>query len=127
MRDVRPIRAADSEAAYAELLENVRTRALAEGVERGRSQARDEALALLEGATTRIEEIHVDPNSDVVGKALRDTRIRQDSELLVLAVRDATGSYRFNPGADFVIDGGMTLVVLGETHCVQKLQARVGA
>jgi len=70
----------------------------------------------------RIDEVEIPRGSKIAGKALRDTRIRQETEVLVLAIKRDDGTYLFNPSADFVVGEGAVLVVLGPIPRVQALR-----
>lgn len=75
-------------------------------------------------ARVRIEEVDIPEKSPLAGKTLGQSGIRaQMADVLVLAVhiRGKEG-YRYNPGADFTLDGGMTLVVLGPLSQVEQLR-----
>ena len=62
----------------------------------------------------RIEEVEIDERSPLVGKTLREARIRDHANALVLAVRDsARRHFVYNPGPDHVLVQGTTLIVLG--------------
>ncbi len=62
----------------------------------------------------RIEEVTIPETSSLVGKAIRDTNIRQKTKVLVIAVRFADGRYVYNPESGLVLEKGATLVVLAE-------------
>jgi voltage-gated potassium channel len=72
--------------------------------------------------TLRIEEAIVPELSMVDGKRLVETQIRKITELLVVAVRNPDGKYKYNPGPEFVLRGGATMIVLGEMSDVVKLR-----
>ena len=75
----------------------------------------------------RIDEVKVTKGSKVEGKPLHATGIRDETEVLVLAAKSADGTYFFNPGADFVVEAGVTLVVLGPVPQVQVLRDMSGS
>ncbi|KPJ61313.1 MAG: hypothetical protein AMJ46_02890 [Latescibacteria bacterium DG_63] len=60
-----------------------------------------------------IEELKVGKNSPVAGKTLMDSQIRQKAGAMVLAVRYRDGTFEFNPSADYEIQVGDWLIVLG--------------
>ncbi len=61
----------------------------------------------------RIEEVSVPPRSPLVGRRLRDAGIRENTDALILAIRDqTTGRYEYNPGPDVELQSGTTLIVL---------------
>lgn len=70
----------------------------------------------------RIEEAVVPEKSSLVGTSLKDSPIRRETKLLVIAVRDKDRSFIYNPDPDHVIDGGTTLIVMGDADSVVKLR-----
>ena len=70
----------------------------------------------------RIEEVAIPAGSSLAGSALQNCSIQQYTNVLVLAVRHPDGSYRYNPGPDFVMAEDMILVVLAETDDVVRLR-----
>jgi len=71
----------------------------------------------------RVEEVVVPQSSPLVGAKLSETQVRHQTNVLVLAVRQADGSYSYNPGPQFVILGGQTLVVLCRTSDLESLRS----
>jgi voltage-gated potassium channel len=61
----------------------------------------------------RLEEIRVAPTSDLGGRSLRDAHIRDRTGALVLAVREADGSFTTNPSPETVIESGHVLIAIG--------------
>ena len=70
----------------------------------------------------RIEEAIVPENSTYVGVSLKDSPIRRETKLLVIAVRHKDRTFIYNPDPDHVIDGGTTLIVMGDAESVTKLR-----
>jgi voltage-gated potassium channel len=70
----------------------------------------------------RIEEAVVPKGSVFAGKALKDTPIRRETSLLVIAVRDTERNFIYNPDPDHVVEAGSTLIVMGEAENVAKLR-----
>ncbi len=76
--------------------------------------------------TLRIEELPLTESCSMVGKALRDTNLRQEADLLVLAIRDEDGQRTvYNPPPETVLKTGQTLIVLGPVESVHKLRSRM--
>ncbi len=73
--------------------------------------------------TLRVEEIPVNEGSAFVGKQLAESEIRRHAEVLVIAVRDTTGAYHYNPSASYPIAAGETLIVIGNPGQVRTLRA----
>ncbi len=77
---------------------------------------------------TRIDEVIVSEKSAFDGRSLREIDIRKSTDVLVLAVRvPEQEGYTYNPGADFVVKSGMTLVVLGPIPQVKVLRDQAHA
>lgn len=75
----------------------------------------------------RIEEAKIPDDSDLIGKRLQDTWIRKITSLLVIAVKDTVkGRYIYNPGPDFQIETGTTLILLGTSDDVYTFKKRLG-
>ncbi len=75
----------------------------------------------------RLEEVVIPKSSPYVGHALREAPIRRETNLLVIAVRQPTREFVYNPEPDFVLEAGMTLVVMGAADGVKKLRTLVTA
>ena len=70
----------------------------------------------------RIEEAVVMEGSEFCGRALKDTPIRRETSLLVVAVRDAARNFVYNPDPEHIVEAGATLIVMGEAENVAKLR-----
>ena len=73
----------------------------------------------------RLEEVVIPKNSPYIGHMLREAPIRRETNLLVIAVRQPTREFVYNPEPDFVLEPGMTLVVMGAADGVKKLRTLV--
>ena len=69
-----------------------------------------------------IEEIPVNTRSNLVGRTLQESAIRQDLNLIIIAIRKADGNMQFNPSAGSRIEAGDTLVAVGEDQHLIKLE-----
>ena len=80
-------------------------------------------------ATTDLDfdEVTVPEGSDLVGMALRESKISQETGVYLLSIRHSSGEMRFNPGADFQIQAGDHLYALGTPEEVESLRRRVHA
>ena len=73
----------------------------------------------------RIEEVSVLAGGGLDGRAVGSLPLHeQGSGLLLLALREPSGDYAFNPPADAVVRAGATLIVMGDPSSVQALRAR---
>ena len=70
----------------------------------------------------RMEEIVIPEKSSFAGTALKDTPIRRETRLLVIAVRDQDRQFLYNPEPEHVLVAGSTLIVMGEANNVAKLR-----
>jgi voltage-gated potassium channel len=66
-----------------------------------------------------VEEVYVAPNSVYAGKELVHTDIRRDLNLIVIAIKRESGELVFNPGPDTMIEGGDTLIAMGNDDMLQ--------
>jgi voltage-gated potassium channel len=62
----------------------------------------------------RIHPIAVKKNADLVGKPILESGLRDRFNLLLLGVRKEEGEFEFRPPSSFVIEAGMTLIVMGD-------------
>lgn len=70
----------------------------------------------------RIEECVVPEASSLRGMSLKDSPIRRETKLLVIAVRDKDRTFVYNPDPEHRIDAGTTLIVMGDNESVSKLR-----
>ena len=70
----------------------------------------------------RIEEVAVPEGSPFAGHELKDSPIRRETRLLVIAVRDKDRQFIYNPNPDYKLLAGTTLIVMGDTESVVKLR-----
>jgi len=80
-------------------------------------------------ATTDLDfdEVTVPEGSNLVGMALRESKISQETGVYILSIRHNSGEMRFNPGPDFEIQAGDHLYALGTPEEVESLRKRVQA
>jgi len=71
----------------------------------------------------RLEELTVHEHAAFVGQSLMDSGIRQEYDLIVVAIkRKGDNEMLFNPSHQSVIHPGDTLIVLGESENVERLK-----
>lgn len=63
-----------------------------------------------------LEDILVTGKSPFVGKAIKDSRIREISGATILAVKNSDGSLNYNPRSDTVMKNGDVLIMVGTTQ-----------
>jgi voltage-gated potassium channel len=71
----------------------------------------------------QIEETEVHKNSALCGQPLRDTGLRQDLGLIVVAIKKPDGKMVFNPPPESVIGEGDILITLGAKNKQDQLRA----
>jgi len=75
-----------------------------------------------ESVDIHIEEIPVKASSDLVDITLQDSGIRQNLNLIIIAIKKADGSMLFNPLAQTKIGADDTVIVVGENKSLLKLE-----
>ena len=84
-----------------------------------------ELLELVSGQSTldvEIDEVVLATSSSLVGKTTVDTATRSRHGLLIVAVKQQSGTMVFNPGAEVVFQAGDTLIVMGRIHDVDRFR-----
>jgi voltage-gated potassium channel len=66
-------------------------------------------------------ELLVDMNSRLNGLSLIDSGIRQEMDIIIVAIRKKDGSMSFNPSSQTRIEEGDTLISLGKSKDVERL------
>jgi voltage-gated potassium channel len=78
------------------------------------------------GVELELEEFRVPANSSLVDKTLREAPLRQKANVMVVAIRHGDGQTAFNPGADEQIREGDTLILIGPSGAVSRVDAVLG-
>ncbi|MEO1526388.1 MAG: potassium channel protein [Planctomycetota bacterium] len=73
-----------------------------------------------------LEELIIPDGSEIVGRSIVQLRIRDQHELLVVAVKSANEVLDFNPGGDRVFATGETILVMGKQADVDAFEKRYG-
>lgn len=81
----------------------------------------DAAMADNRSIKVVMEELRVGSCAELVGKPLKDSGIRADLNLIVVAIHQSDGKMMFNPGPNDVINVGATLIVIGPTDKLARL------
>jgi voltage-gated potassium channel len=69
-----------------------------------------------------MEELQVTEASEIVGKNLIDSKIRPRFNLIVIAIKKASGEMIFNPQSQEVLDAGDTMILVGGTDGLDGLR-----
>jgi voltage-gated potassium channel len=75
------------------------------------------------GKNLRVDDVELPEASRYAGHTLREARIREHANLLVVAVRERDGAFVYNPPADYALAAGSHLIVIGEADDVAKLRS----
>jgi voltage-gated potassium channel len=73
----------------------------------------------------RFEEVELPSGSRYCDKTLREIPIRQETQLLVVALHTPAEGYVYNPSPDHSLSAGTQLIVMGELDGVEKLRELV--
>lgn len=73
-----------------------------------------------------LEQTKVKKSSNLVGVTLKDSGIRKNLNLIVLAMIRGDNSMHFNPSAETVIKAGDTIIAVGENKSIEKLEKILG-
>jgi len=71
-------------------------------------------------------ELLVKEKSKLNGVALVDSGIRQEMDVMIIAIRKKDGEMSFNPSSQSLVETGDTLIALGRGHDLEKLSAILG-
>ncbi|MHC1710797.1 MAG: TrkA family potassium uptake protein [Solidesulfovibrio sp.] len=69
-----------------------------------------------------MEELQVTEASEIVGKNLIDSKIRPRFNLIVIAIKKASGEMIFNPQSQEVLEAGDTMILVGGTEGLDGLR-----
>jgi len=70
-----------------------------------------------------IEESRIAEQSPLAGSTLKDSRIRQDHGLIIVAIKKSTGKMIFNPPPESIMEAGDILIMLGRRQDLDQLAA----
>jgi voltage-gated potassium channel len=69
------------------------------------------------------EQVEVEPSSMLSGRKLRETSIRPELNIVIIAIRRSDGQMLFNPNGDQIIESGDMLIAIGHPDSLLKLTA----
>jgi voltage-gated potassium channel len=75
----------------------------------------------------QIEETEVRPASRLAGRSLKDSGIRQELGIIIVAIKKPDGRMVFNPEGSVVIEPGDRLITLGHRQQLDRLETAAGA
>lgn len=68
----------------------------------------------------RMQEVELTNSSPLAGRSLRDAELRQQTNVLVLAVRRPDGVFITNPPPDLVLDPGVVVIAVGTNPDLER-------
>jgi voltage-gated potassium channel len=71
----------------------------------------------------RMEEVSVGEGSSLAGTKLKDSQLRKQLNIIIVAIKKKDGKMVFNPSSETEIDNGDTLIALGSQEDLLKLAA----
>ncbi len=74
-----------------------------------------------------LEELMIDPASVYVGQGLRESGIRHDLGITVLAIKREGEEMKYSPAPDALLSAGDHLIVMGEPSRLRELEVLAGA
>ncbi len=73
------------------------------------------------GVDLNFEEIQVQPHSPLIGKTLRDTPLRKELNIIVIAIFRKDGTFIYNPTSSTQVQEGDRLIAIGSAKSLQHL------
>ncbi|MDH7500588.1 MAG: potassium channel protein [candidate division NC10 bacterium] len=80
-----------------------------------------------ESLELEMEEIQIDPASSLAHLALKDSGIRQEHGVIIVAIKKGSGQMIFNPAPDLQMEPGDRLVALGKPEQMKRLEERASS
>jgi voltage-gated potassium channel len=71
----------------------------------------------------QLEEARLGPASPLAGSTLKDSRLRSDLKVIIVAIKRASGHMQYNPAPETVLAPGDTLVAIGHRDQLIQLEA----
>lgn len=75
------------------------------------------------GLDLMFEELKVSDSTGLDGVAIKDSGIRQNFDVIVIAIKKPSGRMIFNPGPDVIMQVGDVLIVLGDRDQLTRLES----
>ncbi len=75
----------------------------------------------------QIEETQVSAQSPLAGATIKDSNLRQEFSLIIVAIKKKSGRMLFNPPPEAVMEPGDILIALGDRQHLDQLEKLAGA
>ncbi|MSQ93637.1 MAG: potassium channel protein [Gemmataceae bacterium] len=79
-----------------------------------------------ENIALQMEEATIDQGSPLVGVNLKDSRLRAEHQVVIVAIKKKAGHMQFNPASETVLDAGDILVAMGSRDHLSALSKLAG-
>ena len=83
-------------------------------------------IVLIDKLDLDFEEVELRPHSVYVGRELRNTNIRSELDVVIIAIRRRNGDMVFNPSGDAVLETGDLLIAIGRAESLMELDRQAG-
>jgi voltage-gated potassium channel len=70
----------------------------------------------------QIEEVRIGPGSRLAGSTIKDSRLRQEFGVIIVAIKKTSGHMVFNPPHDAAMEAGDILIAIGERTQLDGLE-----
>jgi voltage-gated potassium channel len=70
----------------------------------------------------QLEEARIDPKSSLVGTNLKDSRLRSELKIIIVAIKKNAGHMVFNPDPDVLLEAGDILLAIGHKDQLKRLE-----
>ena len=81
-----------------------------------------ELATMTERLELEIEQVEIESRSPFIGIALKETGIRSETDVIVIAIKRTSGEMIFNPAADTIIEERDALVTIGSHSSLLALE-----
>ncbi|HEV7501565.1 MAG TPA: potassium channel protein [Vicinamibacteria bacterium] len=98
------------------------------GLRMAQAVLRPNVMDFIELATRRdylelqIEELTIENGSALAGRSLKDSRVRQDLGVIIVAIKRPDGKMVFNPPSEEAMQAGDLLITLGHRDQLERLE-----
>ncbi len=75
----------------------------------------------------QLEEAKIEPGSSLIGVNLKDSRLRAEHRVIIVAIKKNTGHMVFNPPAETLIEAGDILVAMGSRDHLAAVSQLAGS
>jgi voltage-gated potassium channel len=71
----------------------------------------------------QLEEARIDPRSPLVGNNLKDSRLRSELKIIIVAIKKGAGHMLFNPAPETLLEAGDILLAIGHKEQLKQLES----